>query len=96
MSSQHMPTINPQSKLNSEVASLNTSCKATTSVASLVFEDNVGEDEHSSQSTYKENIEDPYDNIASNCKLLNHLKPSTETLNKAYGAIMNVLNELRV
>ncbi len=97
MSSQRTPIITPQSKLNSERASWNMSRKATTSVSSSVFEDSVSEDRLSSPvHLCKENIEDPYFNIAPNCKLLKHLKLSTETLEKVYGAIMKVLNELRV
>jgi hypothetical protein len=60
LSSQRMPTITPQSKLNSGVASWNKSHKPAISVSFVLFEDNVGEDRLSSQSTYKENIEDPY------------------------------------
>jgi hypothetical protein len=58
--SQHMSTMTPQYKLNSEVASWNMSYKATTSVSSSVFEDNVGEDGLLSRLTYKENIKNPY------------------------------------
>jgi hypothetical protein len=50
-------TITPIAKFKLEVASLATTCKATTACSSLVFEDNVGEDGLSSQSTYKFNIE---------------------------------------
>jgi hypothetical protein len=63
----------------------------------LVFEDNVGEDGLSSQSTYKENIDCPYykASIAPNQKILNDLKPSKEHFEKVYGGIMKELNELR-
>jgi hypothetical protein len=44
LSLQQRCTTTPQSKLVSEVASWNTSRKATISVSSLVFEDNHGED----------------------------------------------------
>jgi hypothetical protein len=47
-------------QLNSMVSLWTTNGKATTVASSLVFEDNVGEDGLSSQSTYKVNIDDPY------------------------------------
>jgi hypothetical protein len=55
----------------------------------LVFEDNVGEDGLSSQSTYKVNIDCPYykEAIAPNPKILNDLKPSKEQLEKVYGEL---------
>jgi hypothetical protein len=42
------------------VSSWTTNGKETTADSLLVFEDNVGEDGLSSQSTYKVNIDDPY------------------------------------
>jgi hypothetical protein len=58
----------------------------------LVFEDIVGEDGLSSQSTYKVNIDCPYykASIAPNPKVLNDLKPSKEQLEKVYGGIMKM------
>jgi hypothetical protein len=58
--------------------------------SSLVFEDNVGKDRLSSQSTYKINSSCPYykSSIAPNPKILNDLKPSTDHLEKVYGEIM--------
>jgi hypothetical protein len=46
-------TIGPLAQLNSMIASWTTNGKATTAGSLLVFEDNVGEDGLSSQSTYK-------------------------------------------
>jgi hypothetical protein len=62
----------------------------------LVFEDNAGEDQLSSQSTYKVNIDCPYfkTSIAPNQKILNDLKPSKEKLEKVYGGIMKEVNDL--
>ncbi len=56
----------------------------------LGFEDNVGEDGLSSQSTYKVNIDCPYykASIAPNQKILNDLKPSKEQLKNVYEEIM--------
>ncbi len=53
-----------------------------TAISLLVFEDNVGEDGLSFQSTYKVNIDDPYykASIAPNPKVLNDLKLSKEQL----------------
>jgi hypothetical protein len=64
------------------VSSWTTNGKATTAGPLLVFEDNVGEAELSTQSTYKVNIDCPYykEAIAPNPKVLNDLKPSKEQL----------------
>ena len=80
------------------VSSWTTNGKATTAGSSLVFEDNVGEDRLSSQSTYKVNIDCPYYKacIAPNLKVLNDLKPSKEILEKVYGGIMKEVNDLRL
>jgi hypothetical protein len=77
-------TIGPLAKLNLMVSSWTTNGKATTSGSLLVFEDNVGEDGLSTQSTYKVNIDYPYykASIAPNPKVLNILKPSEEDLKK--------------
>jgi hypothetical protein len=65
-------TKTPTARFNLEVASSTTTCKATTAGSSLAFEDNVGEDEFSSQSTYKANLDCPYykASIAPNPKIL--------------------------
>jgi hypothetical protein len=95
LSNKHAPIITPKDKLNSEVASLITSRNATTLVSSLFLEDNVGEDGISSQSTYKNNIYNPYC-FTPISRLLFYLKPPISLLNDAYGTIMKVLDELRV
>ncbi len=91
-------TIGPLAQLNSMVSSLSTNGKATTAGSLLVFEDNVGEDGLSYQSTYKGNIDCLYDktSIAPNPKVLNDLKPSKEQLEKVYGGNMKEVNELRL
>ncbi len=63
----------------------------------MVFEDNVGEDGLSSQSTYKVNIDDPYykASIAPNL-ILNDLKLSKEQLEKVYQGIMEDMNDLQL
>jgi hypothetical protein len=54
-----MLILTPTDKLNLEVASwVPLSHHVMTSVSSLSLEDNVGEDSLSSQSTYKDNIQD--------------------------------------
>ena len=80
------------------VSSWTTNGKTTTAGSSLVFEDNVGEDGLSSQSTYKVNTDCPYykASIAPNPKVLNDLKPSKEQLENVYGRIMKEVNELRL
>jgi hypothetical protein len=71
-------TIGPLAQLNSMVSSWTTNRKATTAGSLLVFEDNVDEDELSSQSTYKVNIDYLYYKacIAPNPKILNHQRNS--------------------
>jgi hypothetical protein len=66
-------TIDPLAQLNSMVSSWTTTGKATTAGSLLVFEDNVGEDGLSTQSTYKVNIDCLYykEAIAPNPKVLN-------------------------
>ncbi len=80
-------SIGPLAQLNSMVSSQTTNGKATTAGSLLGFEDNVGEDRLSSQSTYKVNIDCLYYKacIAPNLKILNDLKPSKEQLEKVYG-----------
>jgi hypothetical protein len=88
----------PIEKYNLEVASWTTTRKTTTAGSSLVFEDIVGEDGLSSQSTYKVNIDCPYykASIAPKSKILNDLKPSKEQLEKVYGRFIKKANELRL
>jgi hypothetical protein len=71
------------------VSSWTTNGKATTAGFLLIFEDNVGEDRLSSQSTNKVNIDCPYykEAIAPNPKVLNNLKPSKEQLEKFKGEL---------
>ncbi len=66
------------------VSSWTTNGKATTAGSKFVFDDKVGEDGLSSQSTYKVIIDCPYykASIAPNPKVLNDLKPSEENLKK--------------
>jgi hypothetical protein len=64
----------------------------------FVFEDNVGEDGLSTQSTYKVNIDCPYykASIAPNPKVLNALKPSEEDLKNVYQVLMKEVNDLQL
>jgi hypothetical protein len=82
-------TIGPLAQLDSMVSSWTTNGKATTAGSSLVFDNNVGKDGLSSQSTYNVNIDDPYykASIAPNPKVLNDLKPSKEQLEKFMGEL---------
>jgi hypothetical protein len=60
------------------------------------LEGNVGVDGLSSQSTYKDSIED-FDAPGTTFKrLCHHCQPSTPVLNDVYSTIMKMLNELRV
>jgi hypothetical protein len=91
-------TIGHLAQLNSMVSSWTTNGKATAAGSLLVFEDNVGEDGFSSQSTYKVNIDCPYykEAIATNPKVLNALKPSKEQLENVYGEVMKEVNDMRL
>jgi hypothetical protein len=91
-------TIGPLAQLNSMVSSWTTNGKAITAGSSLVFEDNVGEDGLSTQSTYKVKIDCPYhkEAIAPNPKVLNELKPSKEQLEIVYAEIMKEMNDLQL
>jgi hypothetical protein len=60
MSPLNRCTITPVAKINIEVDSWTTTCNVTTAGSSLGFEDNVCEDNFSSQSTYKINSGCPY------------------------------------
>ncbi len=88
----------PVAEVNLEVDSWTTTPEATTAGSSLGFEDNVGKDTLSSQSTYKINSGCPYYKVsfASNPKLLNDFEPSKEQLESVYGGIMEEVNELRL
>ncbi len=89
--------IGPLAQLNSMVSSWTANGKTTTAGSLLVFEDNVGEDGLSFQSTYKVNIDCLYytEAIAPNPKVLNSLKPSKEQLEKVYWGIMKEVNDLQ-
>ncbi len=80
------------------VSSWTNNGKATTAGSFFVFENNVGEDGLSTQSTNKVNIDCPYyeEAIVPNPKVLNELKPSKEQLEIVYGEIMNEVNELQL
>ncbi len=82
-------TIGPLAQFNSMVSSWTTNGKATTAGSLLVFEDNVGEDGLSSQSTYKGTIDCPYykASIAPNPKVLNDFKLSKDMLEKFMGEL---------
>ncbi len=64
----------------------------------MVFEDNVGENGLSSQSTYKVDIDCPYykASIALNPKVLNDLKTSKEQLEKGFGVLTKEVNDFRL
>jgi hypothetical protein len=63
-----------------------------------MFEDNVGEDGLSSQSTYNLNIEDPdnLDFLSPNPKMFNASTLSPEALSNMYSTFIKALNKLGV
>ncbi len=89
-------TVTPVAKINVDVDSCTTTCKATTAGSSLGFNNNVCEDKLSSQSTYKINSGCLYykASIALNPKLLNDFELSKEQFKKVCGGIMEEVNEL--
>jgi hypothetical protein len=91
-------TIGHLAQQNSMVSLWTTIVKATTFCSLLVFEDNVGEEGLSSQSTYKVNIDCLYykASIAPNPKVLNDLKPSEKDLKKVYRVLMKEVNDLQL
>ncbi len=91
-------TVTPVAKINLEVDSGTTTCKATTAGSSLGFEDKVCEDTLSSQSSYKINSGCLYykASIASNSKLLDDFEPSKEQLEKVNGGIMEKVSKLQL
>jgi hypothetical protein len=83
-------------KLNLEVTSwVPPSHNITTSVSSSLLEDNVDEGGVSSQSTYKDNIQDVDASGKVIISLLEHHPPPTPMLTNIYSAIMKVLKEMR-
>ncbi len=98
MSPPNRCTITPVAKVNLEVDSWTTACKATTTGSSLGFEDNVCDDIQFFQSTYKINSGclSYKASIAPNPKLLNDFEPSKEHLEKVNGEIMKEVNKLRL
>jgi hypothetical protein len=60
------------------------------------LKDNVGKDGLSSQSTYKNNIQDFDASGMVVTSLLEHCLPQTPLLTDIYGTLMKVLNEMRV
>jgi hypothetical protein len=96
LSNKHMPILTPTDKLNVDVASWDhPSRNVMTSVSSLLLEDNVGKDGLSSQSSYKDNIQDfdAFGMVVTS--LLEHRPPPTPMLTHIYGTIMKVLKEIR-
>jgi hypothetical protein len=96
MSPPNRCTITPVAKVNLEVDSWTTTCKATTAGSSLGFKDNVCEDALSSQSANKISSGCPSykASITPNPMLLNDFEPSKEQLEKVYGGIMKEVNKL--
>jgi hypothetical protein len=96
LSDKNMPILTLTDKLNFEVASWIPSRNAMTSVSHLLLEDKVGKDGLSSQSTYKDNIEDCDAPGMIVTRLLDPCQPSIPMLNNFYCPITKMLNEMRV
>ena len=82
MTSQHSGSTNRMSQLNSEVSFWNTKRQIFPS-SSTIFNESIGEDGLSSQSTY-------------NPKLLQHPLPSNEDLKTSYEILVKAVNDMRI
>jgi hypothetical protein len=88
---------NHLAEYNAEVASWNTKCKDNNSFISSIFDDNVGEDGLSSQSTYNVSINALYhvQSIHPKPKLLEELITDEDILNDVCTSLTRAVNELR-
>jgi hypothetical protein len=84
LTSQRSGSTNRMSQLNSEVSSWNTKRQIFPS-SSTIFNDSIGEDGLSSQSTYDVSFVNPHhiETIAPNPKLLQHALPRNEDMKKS-------------
>ena len=97
VTSQCSGSTNRMSQLNSEVSSWNTKRQIFPS-SSTIYNDSIGEDGLSSQSTYDVRIDNPHhiEAIAPNPKLLQHALPSNEDMKKSYEILVKAVNDIRI
>ena len=95
--SQRSCSTNRMSQLHSEVSSWNTKRQMFPS-SSTIFNESIGEDGLSSQSTYDVRIDNPHhiESIAPNPKVLIDSLPSNEDMKKSYKILVKAVNDIRI
>ena len=95
--SQRSGSTNRMSQLNSEVSSWNTKCQIFPS-SSSIFNESIGEDGLSSQSTYDVRIDNPHhiEVIAPNPKLLQQPLQSNEDMKISYQFLVKAVIEMMI
>jgi hypothetical protein len=95
--SQRSGSTNRKSQLNSEVSSWNTKCQIFPS-SSSIFNESIGEDGLSSQSTYDVRIDNPHhiEVIAPNPKLLQQPLQSNEDMKISYQFLVKAVIEMMI
>jgi hypothetical protein len=85
------------SQLNSEVSSWNTKRQIFPS-SSTIFNESIGEDGLSSQSTYDVRLDNPHhiESIAPNPKVLCNSLPIKEDMKKSYKFLLKAVNDMRI
>ena len=97
LTSQRSGSTNRMSQLNSEVSSWNTKRQIFPS-SSTIFNESIGEDGLSSQSTYDVNFNNPhhFESIAPNPKVLCNSLPSNENMLGSYEILVKAVNDIRI
>jgi hypothetical protein len=97
ITSQRSGFTNRMSQLNSEVSSWNTR-RQIFPCSSSIFNESIGEDGLSSQSTYDVRIDNPHhiEVIAPNPKLLQQPLPSNGEMKTSYQLLLKAVNEMRI
>ena len=97
VTSQRSGSTNRMSQLNSEVSSWNTKRQIFPS-SSTTFNESIGEDVLSSQSTYDVRFDNPHhiESIAPNPKVLFNSLPSNEDMKKSFEILVKAVNDMRI
>jgi hypothetical protein len=97
LTSQRSCSTNRMSQLNSEVSSWNIKRQIFPS-SSTIFNESIGEDGLSSQSTYDVIFDNPHhiESIAPNPKVLCNSLPSNEDMKQSYEILVKALNDMRI
>jgi hypothetical protein len=97
VTSQRSGSTNCMSQLNSEVSSWNTKRQIFPS-SSTIFNESIGEDGLSSQSTYDVRFDNPHhiESIAPNPKVLCNSLPIKEDMKKSYEFLLKAVNDMRI